>query len=188
MTGKELLDKNWDQILRKVIKPLWEIEFRHMYEKNKMDEDDFISLAGLELTKAFQNYNPEKSNVCTYAKNVLSKKAMTELRDCTKRDKRKVNCMSSSLNQPFSTDSDTEMIFTIADTTTEIDDEYSELRVGRFVNALSNQQLRVLILELLDFNVSDMPHMLNISKKTMNDILKGLKNSDLTRVLYRRKF
>ena len=64
----------------------------------------------------------------------------------------------------------------------------SELRVGNFINSLNNNQLRILILTLLDFDATDMPNMLNMSNQTMQGILNSLKDADLTRVLYRRNF
>lgn len=184
----KLLEDNWNSIMKKVIEPLWIHKFQTMYESVKLDKDDFISLAGEELTKAFAKYNSNASNIYTYAQHVVTKKAETELRNCTKRDKRKALYTASSLNQPISEDSDEEMILTIEDTRNEEITELSEHRVGNFVNSLSNQQLRILILQLLGFEVGDMPDMLNIPRKTMTDILKGLKSNELTRILYRRKF
>ena len=184
----KILEDNCNEITIKVIKPLWESKFKKLYENAKLDENDFISLAGEELTKAFKEYDTDKSSVCTYARNVLNKKAMTELRDCTQRDKRKLNYISCSLNQPEFPGSSEDMLYEVEDKKYELDDEFSELRVGNFINSLSNQQLRVLILKLLDFDTKDMPNMLNISKNTMNEILKGLKSSNVILTLYRRNF
>lgn len=184
----KLLEDNWGSIVKKVIEPLWKHKFQTMYESAKLDKDDFISMAGEELTKAFAKYNPNTSSIYTYAQHVISKKAETELRDCTKRDKRKALYVASSLNQPVSEDNDNEMILMVEDKKNDTYNELNENRVGSFVNALSNQQLRVLILKLLGFQTSDMPDMLNIPRKTMNDILRGLKSNELTRILYRRNF
>lgn len=183
-----VLEENWDEIVERVIKPLWKRKFKSMYEAAKLDEDDFYSLASLELTKAFANYKENESNVFTYATNVLKKKALTELRNCTRRDKRRTLYGATSLNKCISEDNDDEIISEIPCEKRESYNELTEKRVGTFVNALSNQQLRVLILNLLDFDYDDMPDMLNISKKTMREILKGLRCEELRRILYRRKF
>lgn len=74
-----LLQENWDKIRGKVILPLWNGKFKNMYEKAKLDYDDFESLAGLELTKAMGTFNPQKSNLFTYTTTVLQRKAKTEL-------------------------------------------------------------------------------------------------------------
>lgn len=180
----EILQENWIEIKRKVIIPLWNKKFKSMYEHIKMDYDDFESLAALELTKAISGFNPQKSNLFTYATNIITKKAMTELRNCTQRDVRKALYTSKSVDA-----SDKSIIENIP----YIDNknknsELSELRVGRFVNSLDNNQLRVLILSLLEFDSDDIPSMLNVSNKTASQIINSLKDTDLTRVLYRRNF
>ena len=178
-----ILEENWSDIKKRVILPLWHGKFKSMYESARLDYDDFESLAGLELTKAIKTYNPEKSNLFTYATRVISQKAYTELRDYTQRDKRKTLCMCESIDDPDFHDWETAG----NDNNQEIS-ELSELRVGNFVNSLNNNQLRILILTLLGFNSEDMPNMLNMSNQTMQLILSSLKDADLTRVLYRRKF
>ena len=186
MVGLNLLEENWNKIRDRVILPLWNGKFKTMYESVKLDYDDFESLAGIELSKAIKAFNPDKSNLFTYSTRVVSQKALTELRNCTQRDKRKVSHMSES----FETLDCSE----IADSKTTVDggnqeiSELSELRVGNFVNSLDNNQLRILILTLLEFDMSDMPVMLNISNQTVQSIVRSLKDADLTRILYRRKF
>ena len=180
----ELLKKNWTNIRQKVILPLWNSKYKSMYEKIKMDYDDFESLAGIELTKAISKFNPDKSNIYTFATNVINKKAVTELRNCTKRDVRKALYVADSVDAL-----DHSIIENIpSKELCQENTELSELRVGNFVNSLNNNQLRVLILTLLDFQTSDIPDMLNISNKTASEILHSLKDTDLTRVLYRRYF
>lgn len=93
-----VLEKNWAAIRNKVIIPLWNGKFKGMYESVKLDYDDFESLAGIELTKAMQTFNSDKSNIFTYATGVITKKAMTELRNCTKRDKRKALHIAESVD------------------------------------------------------------------------------------------
>lgn len=185
-------EDNWKAIKYRVILPLWTKKFKSMYESAKMDYDDFESLAGIELSKAIKTFNPEKSNLYTFAARVVSNKAMTELRNCTRRDKRKAlhtaDSLDSSISDHCSYTSRAENIPYEDEKDKDTTSEWSELRVGNFINSLNNNQLRILILALLEFDTTDMPNMLNMSRQTMQIILNGLKDTDLTRVLYRRKF
>ena len=177
-----ILEKNWQKIRERVISPLWHGKFKSMYESAKLDYDDFESLAGIELAKAIKTFNPEKSNIYTYATRVITQKAKTELRNYTQRDKRKALHTAESIDAP-----NCSAINKPAEEKQEVS-ELSELRVGNFINSLNNNQLRILILTLLDFDMTDMPSMLNMSNQTMHSIANSLKDADLTRVLYRRKF
>lgn len=102
----EILGKYWKEIVAKVIKPLWITEFSSMYKAKKLDYCDFESLAGYELTKAFKNFDAEKSNPLTFATNILKIKPKTELRD-EGRDKRVAISTSVSLNEKISESSET---------------------------------------------------------------------------------
>lgn len=177
-----ILEKNWQKIKERVILPLWHGKFKSMYESVKLDYDDFESLAGIELVKAMNTFNPEKSNIYTYATRVITQKAKTELRNCAERDKRK------TLHTADSIDVEGSVAYQKPAEEKQETSELSELRVGNFINSLNNNQLRILILKLLDFDTTDMPDMLNMSNQTMQGILNSLKDADLTRVLYRRKF
>lgn len=184
----EVLEKNWLEILERVVKPLWRNEFKSMYEAAKLDYNDFESLAGYELTKAFATFNNLKSNLFTYATNVLRNKARTELRNNTLRDKRRALTVSESLNVPISEDDDTELINFIEDKPEDTNSDLSEKRVGEFLKKLSNQQLRILVLKLLDFDNDDIPEILGLTKIKVNDSMRGLKRNDIIMMLYRRKF
>ena len=177
-----ILEENWQKIKERVISPLWYGKFKSMYENAKLDYADFESLAGIELAKAMKTFNPEKANIYTYATRVISQRAKTELRDCTQRDKRRALYTADSIDVP-----DSPVMNKPIDEKQEIS-EISELRVGSFVNSLNNNQLRILILTLLGFDATDMPSMLNMSNQTMQSIANSLKDTDLTRTLYRRKF
>lgn len=184
-----ILEENWKSIKNRVILPLWNGKFKKMYENAKLDYDDFESLAGFELSKAMVNFDPEKSNLFTFSTRVISQKAATELRDCTRRDKRKSLHTAESIYRNSYDDSSKTILDDIpCESEREETSEISELRVGNFINSLNNNQLRILILTLLDFDSSDMSNMLNISKKTANSIIHSLKDANITRVLYRRSF
>lgn len=177
-----ILEEKWEEIKKRVIIPIWNGKFKSMFEHAKLDYDDFESLAGIELAKAMKTFNPEKSNLYTYATRVITQKAKSELRNCTQRDKRKV------LHTADSIDGDGCLAYQKPVEERQEVSELSELRVGNFINSLNNNQLRILILTLLEFDTTDMPNMLNMSNQTMQSILSSLKDADLTRVLYRRKF
>ncbi len=178
----EILEENWDRIRNRVVIPLWKNKFKSMYESTKLDYDDFESLAGVELTKAIKTFNPERSNIYTYATRVITQKAKSELRNCTQRDKRRALYTADSIDREGCS-----VCEKMVEEKQQVS-ELSELRVGNFINSLNNNQLRILILTLLEFDTTDMPSMLNMSSQTMQTILNSLKNTDLTRVLYRRKF
>lgn len=184
-----VLEENWNKIKSRVILPLWNGKFKSMYESAKLDYDDFESLAGFELTKAMGTFNPEKSNIFTYATRVITQKAMTELRDFTRRDKRKALYVAESIDIPVEDDSSKTIADTIPckNTYSEIS-ELTELRLGSFINSLDNNQLRVLALTLLDLDIQDISQTLSISDRTAQGIVRSLRDVDLTRVLYRRKF
>ena len=179
---KLILEEKWEEIRKRVVLPLWNGKFKSMYESAKLDYDDFESLAGIELSKAMKTFDPEKSNILTYSTRVITQKAKTELRNCTQRDKRKTLHISDSI------DGDGSSAYEKPAEEKQEMSELSELRVGNFINSLNNNQLRILILSLLDFDMTDMPNMLNMSNQTMQSIANSLKDMNLTRVLYRRKF
>ena len=134
-----ILEDNWEKIKERVISPLWYSKFKLMYENAKLDYDDFESLAGVELTKAMKTFDPEKSNIYTFATRVITQKAKTELRNCTQRDKRKTLHVADSIDIPESP-----VINKPSEEKQEIS-ELTELRVGNFINSLNNNQLRILI-------------------------------------------
>ncbi len=94
----ELLQQNWFEIKRKVIASLWNSKFKTMYENSKMDYDDFESLAAIEITRAMNDFDSNKSNLFTYATNVLQRKAKTELTRCH-RKKRVGDIEAESINK-----------------------------------------------------------------------------------------
>lgn len=183
-----ILEERWGDINKKVIEPLWKYKFQDMYERAKLDEQDFISLAGMELTKAFETYNPDESSIYTYAYNVLYKKGLSELRNCTRREKRKALYLSESLNVPVDESSDIEVIDTIEAKSNEEHSLLSESRVGAFVNRLTNLQLKILILKLLNFKEEDISDMLATSKFRIRDALRELKCGNNAQTLKRRSF
>ena len=182
--NEKILAENWTDIKKKVIDPLWDYKFKSMYLSVKLDKNDFESLAHEELTKAFEYYNPDDAAVITYAFNIVSKKPFTELRNCTKRDRRKALYVSTSLNAPVGDGSDVEFGETIEVKQQDDGDSFlTEKRVGKFVNTLSNLQLRVMILILLNFDKSEISSMLEVPKNRIKDTFKELMSTDTKNIL-----
>lgn len=185
--NKLLLERNWEIIENRVILPLWKKQYETMYTSLKLDYDDFLSMAGYELSKAISSYDNQKSNICTFATNVIKRKANTELRDYGSRDKRKTLSVADSLNTCVDY-GDVRNVDIPFEEQQKENSQISEKRVGEFLIKLSNQQLRILILKLLDFDLKDVPFILNITKRSVNDSVKGLKSNELQRILYRRNY
>ena len=141
-----LLEENWGKIRSKVIFPLWNRKFKTMYLSAKMDYDDFESLAGLELSRAMTSFDPDKSNIFTYATRVVNKKAMTELRNCTQRDKRRVLHISESVDALDRSFVENVYCSTNDDTFSDSDSSKDDLsmKMQSYLNKLSNLQKDIL--------------------------------------------
>lgn len=181
----EILEQYWTEIIERVVKPLWNTDFASMYKSKRLDYDDFESMAGLELTKAFKAFDANKSNVLTFATNVIKKKARTELRDAG-RDRRRAFSESDSLNVPMADDSKTEIIATLVSPVKTENSLLSEKRVSSFVKGLSNRQLRELILQLLCFEDDEICEMLGIDNKQYLDDIKEMRNFRNSKYLTQR--
>lgn len=169
MKNKELLQNNWKLIQAKVVVPLWKRKFKSMYEGAKMDYDDFESLAGIELTKAIHAFDSEKSNIFTFSTNVITKKAMTELRNCTQRDVRKTLHVSDSVDSL-----DGHMIENIPNKYRDNDEALSE-KMLKYLNRLSKLQRKVLLLQSEGFDNESIKTALKIDEKTFLEALQGIK-------------
>ena len=174
-----ILELNWNEIRKRVIIPLWNRKFKSMYENAKMDYDDFESLAAVELTWAIKNgmFNPQKSNLFTYATNVINKKAMTELRNCTQRDKRKILYVSDSVDAM-----DKSIVEKISCKDNK-NDVLSE-KMMQYLNKLSNLQKRILFLMSDGYNNNEIINALNISQKDLSDALGGIRAYRNVSLLY----
>lgn len=169
--NEKILEQNWTDIQARVINPLWDYKFKSMYLSAKLDKDDFESLAHEELTKAFDSYNPDDSSVTTYAFNILSKKCLTELRNCTKRDKRKALHVATSLNAPTGKENDMELGEIIAiKETPEID-----LLVQRYLDSLTKKQRQVANLMMQGYKDKDIKKLLRMTNEQYGVILISMK-------------
>ena len=167
-----LLENNWDLIRTKVIDKLWVYKFRYMYESCKLDRDDFDGLAEEVLTKAFKNdYNPEESSVCTFATNVLQRKAMTEL-TFYHREKRVGGVVSESLDR-YVDGSDGVTLGEIlpAKEVPEID-----VLAQRYLDSLTKKQRQIAELMMQGCNDKDIKTILGMSNEQYRVAILNMKN------------
>ena len=176
-----ILSENWEQITKKVIDPLWRGKFKYLFEAAKMDYDDFVSLAGVELSKAITKFDSSRSNLFTFASSIVARKAYSELRNCTQRDKRRALFTAESIDG-----STKEAPLSLETNDSMENSELSEIRTGQFIRSLNNNQLRFLILTLLDFKIEEIANMLDMTTHASRDILRSLKDTNTVRALFRR--
>ena len=177
-----LLNDNWNKIQKKVILPLWHSKFKPMYEMAKLDYDDFESLAGIELSKAMKTFNPEKSNLFTYATKVITQKAKTELRNCTQRDRRKALHTSESIDFLI----EQNVSFLGADDNFEILESKDALsdKMVAYLNRLSALQKQVLY-EMADgYSNDEIIIRLNITSIELADACAAIKSYRNVSLLY----
>ena len=174
----EILQENWVNIRKKVITPLWNRKFKNMYENIKMDYDDFESLAGIELAKAMNTFNPEKSNLLTYATNVIQKKAMTELRDCTQRDIRKTLYISESVDALEQSIVDNIPANAIGSDSTfsDVDNEGFSPKMKAYLNRLSKIQKNILFAISEGYSNDEIIVKFHITQKEMADAYSAIKS------------
>ena len=176
-----VLDSNWNTIKRRVILPLWNGKFKTMYASVKMDYDDFESLAGLELSKAIQSFDPEKSNILTFSTRVISKKAMTELRDCTQRDKRKALHLAESVDAL-----DKDVAETIFGDDLEFLSPKNDLseKMNRYLDRLSRLQRDILFARSEGFTDEEIIVGFKITAKELADAYSAIKSYRNVSILF----
>lgn len=170
----ELLGKHWEGIKTKVIKPLWQYRYKELFKNIKLDYDDFESLAGEELTKAFVKYNPEESNVFTYSQMVLNKKAKTYIRDM-KREKRIIDTVATSIYNTIG-DSDTlyeDFIEDISETQ-NFDNKIDEEIMIVVNKMLKPKEVKIINMSITGFDDRNIANSLNTTVKDINALRKRL--------------
>ena len=181
---KILLEENWQKIKDKVILPLWHGKFKSMYERAKLDYDDFESLAEIELCSAVKSFNPNKSNIFTYATRVITKKAITELRDCTRRDKRKALYVAESMDalenaENLFCSTIEEYLFGFGLSK----DALSE-KMDKYLGRLSKLQKQVLFAMSEGYSNEEIKRILRITSKELSDACTALRSYRNTSLLY----
>ena len=172
LIGVVTLEENWTAIRNKVIIPLWNGKFKGMYESVKLDYDDFESLAGIELTK-------DKSNIFTYATGVITKKAMTELRNCTKRDKRKALHIAESVDAL-----DKNIVESIPYACSDDTKEVLSDKMKTYLNKLSKLQKDVLFAMAQGYTNEEIVAKFKITEKDRAEACSAIKSYRNVSVLY----
>lgn len=173
--NKKMLAQEWANIEKRVVKPLWYSKYKQTYEALKLDYDDFVSLAGFELNKAILSFDPSKSNLFTFATNVIKRKTMTELRDCTQRDVRKTLHLSESVDAL-----DRSIIEKIpyysncVDVISLYENDLSEKMIS-YLKRLSNLQKQILFLMSEGFDGTEIQAKLKITEKDFSNALNGIR-------------
>lgn len=169
----QVLEDNWTLIISKVVEPLWRSKYKLAYENIKMDYDDFMSLAGIELTKAFKSFNPLKSNVFTYSTNVLVRKANTELRNAN-RERRRINILAESLQDKIMEEGNS----TYEDVTENLFCNERDICIERaklnVYSVLKPKEVGVVELSLLGFDTSSIARALKITTEDVAGIKKKI--------------
>ena len=181
---KLLLEENWQKIKERVILPLWHKKFKSMYENAKLDYDDFESLAEIELCWAVPNFNSNKSNIFTYATMVVTQKAITELRNCTRRDKRKalhvaesIDALDDAENIPCDTIED--CLFGLG-----LSKDVLSEKMHKYLGRLSKLQKQVLFAMSEGYSNDEIKSVLKISAKELSDACTALRSYRNTSLLY----
>ncbi len=187
--SREILIQNWKLIEKRVIEPLWNKTFKDAYVSSKLDKDDFLSLAGEELTKAFDTYDADASNVCTYATNVLKRKAKTELRNM-RRQKRLGDLYAESIHQQTD-DSNNRIEDMIEDIDCNEGSEELELELvlKEIYTLLKPKERKVIELSIKGLSNNDIANILHVEPKVVNEIRRIISDrSDIKRVLRRHGY
>lgn len=180
--ANSLIEKNWDEIIKKVIKPLWDRSFKRKFGYIQMDYEDFESLAGFEITKALRTYNPSQSNIFTFCRHVISKKANTLIRD-SNRDIRKSNIGTVSLNAPI-LDGDEEEIGSLIADASSIEAKGNTRAICDYFKTLSNDQKTYLFLKELGFSETDILDGMGINNRKLKDMLCSMRQFEKVLFLY----
>lgn len=183
--ASELLETNWNAIRSRVIVPLWRASYKDKYESAKLDYDDFESMAGIELTKAMATYDESKSNLFTFATNVIKRKANTELRDCTDRDKRMALHSAGSLDVPISDEQSTLKVDVIP--APHIEDNSNIDKIRRYLTKLSTREKDIVIFKLIGFDEDDIISTMGITKKKYTDSVKSMRIYEKASILRSRR-
>jgi RNA polymerase sigma factor (sigma-70 family) len=181
----DILSENWDEILIKVVRPLWHKKFESLYTSVKLDYDDFESLAGLELSKAMSSFNSSKSNIFTYSTTVITNKAKTEYRNWKYRDKRKADVISESLNKRVDENED----MTLGDLIVAKEDcsctEESDAKIiaGVILSNLKGKERGVIYYLMRGFKPKDIAAKLHVNERWVNNIIKDIASrSEIRRI------
>lgn len=169
MRNKDLLEQEWVNIQKKVVKPLWK-RYQFMYESLKLDYDDFESLAGFELTKVIDKFDSTKSNLYTFATNVIDCKAKSELRNCGTSQKRSGFYKAISIDATIDEDGKT----TLADILVTKDEDSVSALTQRYLDSLTKMQHQIAELFMQGCNEQDIKTMLGLANDRYKLIIMNM--------------
>lgn len=172
-----LLEENWEQIKVKVIDKLWFGKFKYMYESCKLDKDDFDSLASFVLTNAFKNYDSKESNICTYAYNVLQRKAKSEL-TFYHRKRREGNAQAISIQSHINEDGDFTLESMVIDKTADdsiFDSSMVEKEMLKLIK--TKKEKKIISLSMAGYKDQDIVNMSGVTLKEINSLREQLRNN-----------
>ena len=172
-----LLEENWERIKVKVIDKLWFGKFKYMYESCKLDKDDFDSLASVVLTDAFKNYNSKESNICTYAYNVLQRKAKSEL-TFYHRKRREGNTQAISIQSHIDEDGDFTLESMVIDKTAD-DSIFDSSMVEKEMLKMkkTKREKKIISLSMAGYKDQDIVNMSGVTLKEINSLREQLRNN-----------
>ena len=182
----DLLEDNWNKIVKNVIEPLWYRKFKFMYTSSKLDKDDFVSLADYELTKAFKEYDASQSNVLTYASNVLQRKAKTEL-TFYHREKRVGNIKAESISKLADDDAQ----ITLEDLLVDIEKGYENaencLISQKILRSLKNdKEKKIISLSIQGYDDENIAEKVGVATETIRHLRKRLSETPEMRRILRK--
>lgn len=172
MINKDLLEEEWTNIQKKVVEPLWK-KYQFMYESLKLDFDDFESLVGVELTKAIRNFDSTKSNIYTFATNVIDRKAKSELRNYGTSQKRSGFYKAVSIDATIGEDGET----TLVDMLIAVEEDDISVLTQRYLDSLTNKQRQVAELFMQGCNEQDVKAILGLSNDKYKLIVMNMCDS-----------
>jgi RNA polymerase sigma factor (sigma-70 family) len=152
--------------------------------ENKLDYDDFESLAGIELSKAMKTFDSEKSNLFTYATRVITQKAKTELRNCTQRDRRKALYVSESIDYLSEQEDISPLVIGGCFTSIEPSQNALSDKMITYLNKLSKLQRQVLFAMAEGYSNDEIKAGLNITSKELSDTCAALRSYRNVSLLY----
>lgn len=169
MNNKNLLEQEWTNIQKKVVEPLWK-KYHYMYESLKLDYDDFESLAGFELTKAIDKFDSTKSNLYTFATNIIDRKAKSELRNYGTSQKRSGFYKAISIDATIDENGE----ITLVDILVTKDEDNVSALTQRYLDSLTKMQRKVADLFMQGCNEQDVKAMLSLSSDKYKLIIMNM--------------
>lgn len=117
---------------------LWNNQFNNIFTPLNVDFEEFSSQSMLEICENIDQFDPHKSKLITFVSMVIKNK-MKSYATYLNRDTRKLNVYCESLNQCIK-DTDTELINTIPDVSSDIQSTVEEPQILKTISALSDFQ------------------------------------------------